>query len=478
LLALVGVHVLAGCALSHRGPADAARDTQTPDVPDVIEMDTPDVTEMDAPDVIEMDTPDVIEMDTPDVRDVPDVQDVQDVQDVPDVPDAQDPMPVLLSANFVALNTGPVMPGAMPANFTLRRDSEATVQTGPSSVAIVPNGLARIGQRDTLATRGLVIEESRTNLLGHSREYATMPSMTWDTRNTGTCQVTTNDTSTMDPTGTTSNAERVVTGNAMTCPRATLNASMPHVGTVWAKIGPGMSMSDAAVPPLVQFQFDMFTFKTITSSWQRIEQSINASPGPWQVNPGASPGADLYIDFYQVERGQWPSEAIVTADMQGTRAGERLCVPLAMTRTVTQRVRMELELIPKGARTEYTASTPLTIFHYDDANYAEINPATGQVTITVNGVSKASQETVSWNRHDTVKLFVDVGALGVSGQFRVNNAPLINLTFPALPLPGGFTETAGDLCIVSRSEGGMNVKQFSSWLRTVRFLAWNAQPSL
>jgi hypothetical protein len=363
-----------------------------------------------------------------------------------------------------------------PTGLTFSRASSATVQTSDQTVQTASIGVdvLRVGQYGaTSASRGIVIEESRTNIAPHRDQLTN-----WTT----TGATATRTAGQASPDGT-SNAVRwqaasgafsyyvqtqQLPATRWTCTQWTVRGSVGASGQMLAFVN-GTPAANKALANT-----------TLGAAWQRISATPNdaslggagGSGGGIVLADGRDQSAvggvvagarDAIVDLPQCEAGVFATEAIVTSGASATRAGERLAITTGSSVVSHGRLSLELSVIPKGARSEYGST--IQLWYVDANNQASIDPTTGVMTVKIGGVSNTTAA-ITWSARDTVDIWIEAGgSLGTVVAYRINAGAT---SYPAVTgVALGALTIAGALDTLCQG----TANQLSCWLR-----ALNAYP--
>lgn len=382
----------------------------------------------------------------------------------------------LWSAEFSNMNPG--IPSHL-FGFSFSRSSPATVQTSTSTVLSsgIDANVPRLGFNGTV--KGLVFEETRTNLNKDSRNPA---SSSWTT-------------------GTSAN----ITSSATTGPDGLLSASrhQPTSNTFtnyWTNGGVNMAagsytfslwQKQSAAGAASEQQFDFFVNGAATtndiygyggappSTWTRYAVTLthtnaaslighNISNGadgrPWNANGGQgiiNNARDIYNDLNQVELGKFVTEYIPTNGLTSSRAGERLFRANGNDCVDRDRLSLEFDVTPKGARTDYSSAMRLWSDAGNSGSFVEIG-TNGVVTCSLNGTSNTTNA-VTWNAFDNVKIFVAMGG-SVATTFQMSKNNGSTSTVPVTGSALGSVSVAGASEFLCSGSG----KQLTCYVKTIR----------
>lgn len=354
---------------------------------------------------------------------------------------------------------------ALPMGLALARASDGhSVQTGPNTVALIGagNNLARLGRRGSTDPMALVFEHASTNITA----LRAMSGGAWlDGNATQGADVVGPDGATLAHAFSATNAQF---SDFHTQGASLVNAAT-YTGSIWTRA------STAGVKDTCGFWIQLGTATanasgTLTETWERRQCTQTANGTAHQVVPvdgravgGLSAAArDAYVDFCQLEAGKICTEWVPT----GTRAGERLYTTYP---SVSQgKLRLELDLQPKGARADYASAIRVWTLGSD---YAEINPTTGVMTISIGGETNTTAA-MNWAANDRVRLWIASGGGAASVvSYKVNNGATASPAITGDPL-GNLTAlgTPDLLC-----NGTSN--QFTAWVRSVSALRPGKTPA-
>ncbi len=373
------------------------------------------------------------------------------------------------NADFTGITPGAL--ATLPAGLFLSRASSATVQT--SAVSLVTSGIGndvpRVGDDGTHA--GLVIEETRTNLIPNGRD------LTAGSWTAGSGVTTTADAAT-GPDGTASIADRseVSSGGFSNYDPQVGAGAGTYTMSQWHQRG-----SANALAQLALMVDSTASFKALgglaPAYWQRVAVTMTHTSGDVYSVPaigmdGTAGGGiaagprDVITDLVQLEVGKFATEAIVTSGGTATRSGERLYLSDVAVLLDAGRLSLEMALQPKGSGTQY-ATNPY-VWYIDASNYALIDATTQKLSLSIGGTAYEFTTAMSWAAGDTVELWLEGGGgLVVSRcQYRVNGGTAVDLGSS-----GSAQGTiAGGVAIDLLAKAGS--AQWSAWLRRVR--AWRS----
>ena len=348
--------------------------------------------------------------------------------------------------------------------LTLARASSATVQTSTSTVVTTGIGVdaPRIG--DAGYGQGLVIEEARTNLVPTSREFG----------GTGWSQGTGNfETGSYadGPDGSVLSADRLYRPDGLNYSdyvATAVTAGVTYTAGFWVRGTSGASMYSPYVADL-----QAGNVPVASSIWSRqthTRTSAATATGYWQPLSGVPTTVivDIVCDLHQLEAGKFPTEAIVTTSGAATRAGDKLTLARDITRN--GRISLELQFIPKAARSSYSGSPVLWQSTASPNDLCQFAFNTGNLVCTVAGES-TTLGTIDWAAGDVVDLWIECGGGGSTiAKYRRNNgvvtsllagAPRANIVAPSITIGSNYL-------------GGANV---SAWYKYARAYVPGRRPT-
>lgn len=388
-----------------------------------------------------------------------------------------DLLPLSTSANAAELR------GALAAmGLTLTRASAATVQTSPST--IVTSGIGvddpRVG--DAGYGRGLVIEESRTNLLAQSR----------DVSDTGTyagagAGVTYSVGYTNGPDAQAA-ADRVQLATPATdFSRYWVSSASPTAGKWTAS---RWDRAPTGTPTGTQMRFYQSGGgetaargnAALSNVWGRRAVTITAvgtnvlilipeDSRDLTAFGGIAAGArDSVIDLSQVEYGAFATSAIITTGAPATRAGDKLSVDPA--RLVSSgRFGIELALLPGGGQSDYAGNRLLC--QLSTADYVYYDPSARRISIASAGGSYTAPTQLTFAAGQPISVFVESGggalksrvAVSIGGVVTVLGVSAAPMNTTLFPVPGA---------ILANTSGA---NQFTAALQRVRAYAPDRRPA-
>ena len=304
------------------------------------------------------------------------------------------------------------------AGVTLTRSSAATVQTSASTVVTSGIGVddPRVG--DAGYGPGLVLEESRTNILVQSRDRA---HPTW---NSGTGTVTNGYAS--GPDGTSVDRQVCTSGQFGHYQAPTVSPSTSYVSSQWARRGViGVASS------LGHYLQDSSTLAFASSShaladaWGRYATpvlstgastaSVTYSPCDGRTVGGLTASArDAVVDFAQIEIGKFATEAIVTTGASATRGADSLSLDTWNRLIRGGRIAMEWTFIPKASAANASNSMWLLGDMEGSGAFSLWIAFTVANTISFKYRSGGTPTSIAaavptWNPGDNVRVFAEFG---------------------------------------------------------------------
>jgi hypothetical protein len=323
--------------------------------------------------------------------------------------------------NFHGTAIGTLTAGQMLSTFGLtfsRTGSLATNRTSPNVVALgIANNVARFTY--TGKGGGLLIENQATNYLLSSRDIS---GSGW----VATGVVTAPGAGTNSPVGD-QNAGQFNGGNAghiLSQPATVGGSGTPINARIWLKSATGssyvqqMGASDGGV--VASFNIA----RSATTAWLPKDQSatshaitsLGALIAADETDETASGGEaahleNLYIDLAQLEDGKIPTSSIVTTGASQTRGADEIVYSAGSSLVSGGEFTLYCKFVPLGAVSDYQAN--IYLFADDVApsqTFAFVDPTTGNVTLSLNGVSRILSTTpVVWASGDLVEMIVRVG---------------------------------------------------------------------
>lgn len=315
--------------------------------------------------------------------------------------------------------SGTAFEAATGLRFTRASDGH-TVQSSAATVLAIAagNDRARVGQAGGDATRGLVLEEARTN---HAFDARDMSASQWTA---GTASPTVNHAAGPDGLVRACRTQPGASGysnyhNATSFPGLT---NKPIIISSWFR-GTSGSCTLQSYGPTVYW-----AGSALTTTWKRFSNAVANGGGFPQYNPADFSGGplvgqgaiDFLADLHQAEEGKFATEVIITTSATATRAAERLFHPAGASLVNAGRLGLELKFIPKGAAGDYGAD--YAIWYVDANNKAIVDKTTKQLTVTIGGATFTTTTALAWAAGDTVELWVEAGGgtLNTVVKSRVN----------------------------------------------------------
>lgn len=362
--------------------------------------------------------------------------------------------------------------GTLSSSFpglNLTRASAATVQTAAATIDSTPTtDQARIGTTGAFA-RGLVIEETRTNLEVNNRNQTAAG---WS----GAVNTVTTAGAGAGPDGTAGSATRhqVQATGFSNSQGGSLAAGTKYVASEWLR---GTSASSPYQMYINDTALNFFP-GSATTAWQPVASTvltIGSGAGFLHyicdaTDNGGVGACDLLVDLTQLEAGNWRSEAIITAGASATRAGERVWITSAATVIDTNRLGLSFTFVGKGTPAQLTPTVGAFLWWIDANNNAFIDTAQ-KLNVKLGGVAVTSASAITWAAGDVVDMWIACGA-GANAvvEYRLNGGAKVVLLNTALAgNPSGASTI--DICCSGTSN------QFSCWLQNLTAYKTGQQPS-
>lgn len=332
------------------------------------------------------------------------------------------PLPTSTTLDFTGQTAGRISVSAFSTAFPsvgFSRASAGTVQTSATTIDTTPaTDEARIVDFG-LGWKGLLIEETRTNILQRSEQMTNSASWTI-TGTTAGAQT--------GPDGAANASKCAVTsGNTGISQHLGTTPSAPWTDSFWAK-------TTASGGP-VQYNANDGTTPTwllstgVGTAWSQYQISSTWTPGatvffaPFAgaiiLGGGANTALDYTCDFPQREAGLFATSAIITPSTAAvTRAADRLTAQQPASWVASARAAIEYNIAPLADIAKYGSSV-VRLHTIDSQNYVEINCATQVLTVAVAGAT-AAFFAIGWSALDEFDLFVAAGggALSTICQYR------------------------------------------------------------
>lgn len=292
--------------------------------------------------------------------------------------------------------------GTVPAPLAYSRASGASVQT---SATTVTTGLAVDAAPYTNrgTSTGLTVECARTNLIFPMRSHT---GGYWGAGSV----VTTTEAAAAGPDGAVSAVQSAVLAGGysrwVVYAHAATGLSYSH--SLWHRTVSGAGTYRVTVVDNVSVS------GASSTTWALVAHSRIAGENGVRLFPVDCRDAvarDMYTDLHQVELGQFPTSAIITAGAAATRAGARLRHTDAAKIIASGRLEFEIDVEPLGASTEYgTDGTHFYIWYVDASNYARIIAATRVLEVLIGGVLwTAATALPVWSRFARLQISIAAG---------------------------------------------------------------------
>jgi hypothetical protein len=377
------------------------------------------------------------------------------------------------------LTTSPATIAAVQAYLTARssaltRASAATVQTSPSTVYAsfgVDNprvGNAGYGQ-------GLVLEESRTNMLPDARDLAAVTWLVGGQPGTLTSNFA-------DGPDGAALADRMAATSGNQHGRYYSFASLAngtfYTASQWAKRPVNGVPSTTAIVLNRDASSYVVSEVALTDAWSRYALAAFNQPttgvGAYETTDAralfglAAAARDSLCDLHQVEAGAFATEAIITTGAGATRAADKLTT---QTANIVQgdRVGLELSFIPKYAKADGPGTSD--VLYMSSVGWPNDTVLFGINNVVVRaGASIVYNETgLNWSAFDLVDFWIEYGGnLPTRCRYRLNGGSVVALpNGAAVPTLGSLSATTS---ILSQSS------PVSCWLRRVRAYAPGGRP--
>ncbi len=379
--------------------------------------------------------------------------------------------------SFVTTSVGAYSSLNADTGLHLLRASSGSVQTSDVTVdTSIPYDTARIGQRTaTTASRGLVYEIAKTNVVADSRD---MGGTGWGA---GSSVVTTANYA-VGPDGLTKADRANVSAGGLSnyINAGVLNGT--YFASCWLRNATGTGVyqliNEVGFPsPLT------FATGSTTTAFQRVGVSMSFSTENGYVIPVAgldnssnggytARAIDNVIDMSQLEQGLYPTEFIETSGSAAARAQELFYHSDASQFYHNGRLKIEMRIIPKGSmqsgNAEYGGDQ---IYLYwvgssDENRFYIESDALDAGVVTGNNESYFFATPLTWNRYDVVDFYVDSGDDSNPPKFawRVNEGAVTQDT-PAGAGVGATIDPTGQAIYFLSSHDAS--APFSCWLQYI-----------
>lgn len=226
-----------------------------------------------------------------------------------------------LSLNFIdnssdIVTSGVSVKSTATSSITFTRASSATRVNSSGFIETVSTNVARLDHDPvTLAPKGLLVEEQRTNLLLRSNS----PTVgSWIFSNT---TGTANTSDVVDPAGTNTATKLVSNSSGGALLQSVLSTAVAHTGSIWLRTASGTLSSSIFVYRASPYALVATKSITITSAWQRFDITgnfIDTSAHNFQIQTGIS--ATVYMYGAQLEAGSFATSYIPTVASTVTRS--------------------------------------------------------------------------------------------------------------------------------------------------------------
>ncbi len=394
--------------------------------------------------------------------------------------------------------------------LTFTRGSVSTVQT--SAVLLVSTGAvddACIGSTlNTVATTGLVIQSKTRNLLGvgaantdHTRNITRIEASGWTAGSGSTNTAGVADSPTVAATG----CSRVqvtsggfspfyagVGGTAALKVISQWTKKTPSTGTLTQFVSVDASIGSNDICTLsnvtgwvrqVILKGTRASANTATND-ARDYTTVPAMEGGFGV---AAAAKDSYMDYFQIEHGNFVTEVIATSG--GTRHHDRLSYPTgSQLISATNQFKMYCKLIPKGSYLDQVNYTDSTTVAYSAGrylfsvgavgaaadNFAYIRDSDKKLVVKIaGGTQVVSANAISWAAGDVVEIYFEIGSnLPSIAKYRTNSASVWNDIYlgPVAEVPA-FGSTPVHFfvnSVITHSSGNNDIGSFPCWLQKLQ----------
>jgi len=354
--------------------------------------------------------------------------------------------PFLLDVDFSTFAVGSGSAALAAAGLSFSRalnakSSSETVQT--SDTTVLSSGLTanvpRIGQRTSSSTtRGIVLEESRTNLFPQCRQIIVSP------LTAGTVTSTSDSFTAAD--GATVNRNRCQPASGGESPYYAGGSFAAACFSAWVRSGNGSTNSwQIAVGDGTGNTRGVGG--TVGPTWQRAIvtctgcSSIACVPVDgrnWTGGPGAG-ARDAAADLMQAELigstfpGRFATEVVISDATSTTRLGERLWHPTGSALVDGGRFTALWAVIPKGDSSNYNTSSianqKIRLVTFGASDYIEWDASTHKISVVVGGSAWTPTTVVTWSQFDLLELFVGMGSASINSiaKYRLNGGSVVDL---------------------------------------------------
>lgn len=347
------------------------------------------------------------------------------------------------AVDFTALGVGPI---TLPVGWALARaSSNDTVQTSADTIASGIAANTARGGNDGAGHSGLVIEETRTNVILQSR-IATFAGAWASVNATATFGFRTSPDQVSSSTRV--QAPTIAgTGVLYQAVQAALS-TVKWALSAWYVQGGGASsfqfiLSGNSISGLygddigAVWSKESFSFTGTgeASGFANYDIADNRA----QIGGASALARDNLIDLCQMEQGAFGTEAIVTTTVSGTRSGEQLTYSPGSGFVDGGRINAWFSCQPKGSSSQYSAD--MHLWHIDSNNNALISYTTGKLIVTIGGTAFTSLLAMAWNAGDLVDIWVAAGGgtYATRIEYRVNGGAPVLLSGNAAPVQGVIT---------------------------------------
>lgn len=379
---------------------------------------------------------------------------------------------IIWEVDFRKLSTGAAgtLPNSLQFSRALNNQSTSeTVQT--SANTLLTTGLTanvpRIGQRgSTSDSRGIVLEHQTSQAYAEHGFSPATGTGNFASTSTNVPVVTTGQTG-PDGQSNASHVQMLTGSNAYYT-----NTVSTNLSSVWAKAASGTDVLTCGHLSNTAFNFNVDT------NWQRYEWGAPTEAGTstvWYhrgtsvITPSANTNRDLYLDW-RAARGDTAYKFHVECVTNGaTKAAERLYLASASALLDSSRLGLYLMLIPKGASSEYVTN-PMKVWWQDASNYCEISSSTKRINLVINGSSFSPATAMSWNRYDTLEIWIEGGGASLVSTIKYRTTPFGSSTPNATINLGSSGSAQANLATTGLnflSEGSTVINVFTSWLQYV-----------